>query len=242
LLPDYIEKVLPTKVIEDAYDDLASTPLKESSKIAVDLVKTTRLLLAPLQIAAGFQDRFERFVDRLRSAVPEERQQEAPAEIIGPALQHMQFLDDDNPLWQMFEKLLTAAIDTEAVSTVHPSFVQLIAQLSRDEALILLHLQESSFEIVDTLDLIREKNRFENRIIEKSSIPVSELWCPDQVHLYYSHLESLALVRWPVEKEDVIRNDEKVQTGIRRYSRMILTPFGELFTAACIPNAGFSKP
>ncbi len=57
-LPDGIEKLLLAKVIDRAYDDVASIPAREASKIAVDLVKTARLLLAPIQLAAAFQDRF----------------------------------------------------------------------------------------------------------------------------------------------------------------------------------------
>ncbi|MCI0426837.1 MAG: hypothetical protein L0Z46_02325 [Nitrospiraceae bacterium] len=88
-LPDEIDKLIPAKVVEKAYDDLASHPAKEASKIAVDLVKTARLLLAPFQLAAAFQYRFERVIERIRARVPEERQIQAPAEIVGPVIQHM---------------------------------------------------------------------------------------------------------------------------------------------------------
>lgn len=57
-LPEGIEKLLPAKVVERAYEDLGSEPAKETSKIAVDLVKTARLLLAPFQLAAAFSRPF----------------------------------------------------------------------------------------------------------------------------------------------------------------------------------------
>jgi hypothetical protein len=41
------------RVLEKLYDDAASAPAKEVSKIAVDLVKTARLFLAPFQLAAA---------------------------------------------------------------------------------------------------------------------------------------------------------------------------------------------
>lgn len=237
--PDEIVKLLPANVIEKAYDDLASQPAKEGSKIAVDLVKTARLLLAPFQLTAAFQDRFEQAVERIRTKVPEDRRRQAPAEIAGPAIQHMQYLDEDNPLWQMFEELLTRSVDSETVSKVHPSFAHLISQLSRDEAMILYRLRTDEFEVTDTLDLNHEENRFENRIVEDSSIPNDDFWQPDQIELYYSHLSSLSLVEWPVHKEEPIRDSEGVQTGIRRHSTMCLTEFGNLFVSACIPEGGF---
>lgn len=237
--PDEIVKLLPANVIEKAYDDLASQPAKEGSKIAVDLVKTARLLLAPFQLTAAFQDRFEQAVERIRTKVPEDRRRQAPAEIAGPAIQHMQYLDEDNPLWQMFEELLTRSVDSETISKVHPSFAHLISQLSRDEAMILYRLRTDEFEVTDTLDLNREENRFENRIVEDSSIPNDDFWQPDQIELYYSHLSSLSLVEWPVHKEEPIRDSEGVQTGTRRHSTMCLTEFGNLFVSSCIPEGGF---
>jgi hypothetical protein len=41
--PEGLDKLLPAKVIEKAYDDVASLPAKELGKAAVDLVKTARL-------------------------------------------------------------------------------------------------------------------------------------------------------------------------------------------------------
>lgn len=236
---DGIDKILSTKTVEKFYDDAASAPSKELSKIGVDVVKTARLFLAPFQLTAAFQDRFERFVERVRNRVPEDRYVEPPAALVGPAIQNMQFLDEDNPLWVMFEELLICAVDSEKLSKVHPSFSHTIALLSPDEARILYRLREVDFTVVDNLDLNEEKDRFENRRIEKSDIPTNELHLPDQIDLYYSHLESLSLVAWPVEKQDPIRDENKRQMGIRRFSRMQLTEFGRLFVSACIPDDGF---
>lgn len=83
------------KVIEN--DDVASAPAREASKIAVDLVKTARLFLAPLQLAATFQDRFECLLERVRKRVPENKTVQAPAEVVGPAVEQMKYLDDSDP-------------------------------------------------------------------------------------------------------------------------------------------------
>lgn len=238
-LPDGIEKLLPVKVVEKLYDEVASPPAKEVGKVAVDLVKTARLFLAPIQLAAAFQDRFERLLERVRDRVPEPRQIQAPAEVVGPAIEHMRYLDDTSPLWQMFEELLTSSVDAESIAAVHPSFAYLISQLSRDEAIILYRLRSVEFKIVDVLDLNAREGRFENRKVEESTIPMSELVLPDQLGLSYSHLYFLSLVEWPVHKQDPILNDQGHQTGIRRYSTMRLTEFGKLFVSACVPDEGF---
>ena len=127
------------------------------------------------------------------------------------------------------------------IQTIHPSFSHIITQLSRDEAIILYRLKDSTFEVVDKMDLNQSENRFENRQIEQSNLPTRDLYLPEKLDLYYSHLESLSLVLWPVYKQDPIKDPNGKQTGIRRYSRMHLTEFGRLFIDACIPEKGFSN-
>lgn len=239
-IPEDLDKLLPAKVVEKAYDDIASPSAKELGKAAVDLVKTARLLLAPFQLAAAFQDRFERVVERIRTRVPEEKQKPPPAEVVGPAFRQMQYLDENNPLWLMFEELLTQAIDEDTTAQVHPSFVQLISQLSRDEAVILYRLRSDEFKVVDTLDYDRFQNKFSNRKVEQSTLPTDDLQYPHQMNLYYSHLESLSLVQWPVEKQDPLLIGG-LQVGIRRHSTMRLTEFGQLFVSVCVPQGGFGN-
>lgn len=73
-------------------------------------------------------------------------------------------------------------------------------------------------------------------------MPKDELYLPDLIELSYSHLESLNLATWPVEKQDAtFAVQGGPQTGLRRSSRMMLTDFGRLFVAACIPAEGFEK-
>ena len=217
-IPEFIEKILPAKVVERLYSDGVSDSAKEISKLGVDVVKTARLFLAPFQVAAAFQDRFERFVGGLATEIPDERFISVPPEVAGPALNQMKYLDEDNPLWKMFETLLRCSVDKDRVDRVHPSFAHIISQLARDEGVILYHLRSRDFEVVDTMDLNQEENRFVNLVVEQSDVPSDELFLPEQLHVYYSHLESLSLVTWPVKKQDPIRNEQGVQTGTAQCS------------------------
>ena len=235
-----LTKLVPKKTAGKFYDDALSGPAKELGKLGTDVMKTARLLLAPLQVGAAFQDRFEKVCERIRTRVPEERQVEAPPEIVGPALEKMRYVRDETELWDMFEELLTKSVDAEAQSTIHPSFSHIISTLSRDEAWILYRLRDRDFNIVDYLDYKRAENKFENRVIEKSELPMDELYMP--IELSYSHLESLNLAFWPVDKQEpVYPVGGGPQIGVRRYSKISLSEFGKLFVAACIPKNGFEK-
>ncbi|MBI1648975.1 Abi-alpha family protein [Hyphomicrobium sulfonivorans] len=235
---DQIGKIIPKETIDKFYADAVSAPAKELGKLGGDVGKTLRLLLAPIQVLGALQDRLEPMLERIRKRVPDERRIEAPPEVVGPALERMRYLPDESELWTMFEEILTKSVDKSEVVQVHPSFPTIISQLSRDEAWMIYRLRDKSFNVVDILDLV--ENRFENRKFESSELPIDELQLPSQLDLYYAHLESLSLVIWPVNKQELIMAGEK-QTGIRRFSTMMLTDFGRLFASACIPPDGF-KP
>jgi hypothetical protein len=227
-------------VADKVYDDAISPLAKELGKIGGDVGKTARLLLAPLQLAATLQKRLDGFLERAAKRVPEDRRIEPPPEVLGPALEHMKWLQEGTPLWRMFEEVLFRSIDRNHIDEVHPAYVQIIGSLARDEALLLYRLRKGSFEVIDTMDLNKAANKFENRKIEKNTIPVKELYVPDKIEQMYAHLESLGLIRWPVDKQDPIYKDGQ-QVGIRRFSKIELTDWGSGFVAACIPDAGFEK-
>lgn len=231
-------KIIPPEVLKEIYKDVASKPLVEVSNLGTDIIKTARLILFPLQITGGLQDRFEYFIKEKVSKIPEDKINEPPAQILGSSLEKMKYLDENSPLWKMFEELLLRALNKDEVNKAHPSFVHIIGQLSHDEAILLYDLSKREFEIVDTLDLDKEKNKFINRKIKKSTIPTEKLFFHENENLYYTHLESLSLVTWPVIEESPIGSNG-IQTGTRRKSKWVLTDFGKLFVDACIPRDGF---
>ena len=236
---EIVEKLSNSKVVEKIYDDGLSSPVVEISKIGTDLVKSARLILAPLQLAATFQDRFEFFLKNLNKRVEAEQQVQPPAELTSVCIERMKYIDLNNPLWEMFEELLIKSMSKETISQVHPSFGQIIGQLSPDEALLMYELSKGEFIITDQMDLNRQANRFENHMVITSTIPKEKLANQEAFNIYYAHLESLSLIKWPVTNEVPI-HIEGQQTGTKRNSKIHLTDFGKLFVAACIPESGFS--
>ena len=234
-----IGEALNSKVAEKAYDDVGSKPAKQLGELAEDVVKTARLVLFPFQIGAAIQDKLDRTSRRVLDKVPPEKRIHPQLQIVGPIYENIKYLEDNTILYEMFEELLARSIDRERIAEAHPSFIHIISQLSHDEAIILLELKKNDFEVVDTLDLDRDNNRWINRKIEKTTIPIDKLLFPEKAEMYYSHLDSLSLVKWPVTKEDPIRDDDNRQTGLRRYSKMHLTEFGKFFVNACVPEGGF---
>lgn len=229
--------IINSKVAENLYQDSASGALQEVGKIGSDLAKTARLFLAPLQIAATFQNRLEKYLKTLESRIPEEYRIEVRPQISGPALESMRYLDETDVLWNMFCELLSKSADSRSVQYAHPSFVHILQQLTRDEVYLLTKLREKPFLQVATMDLNPTKQNFINKKIKNTTIPLDELHNAASFEIYYSHLESLSLISWPVTKQDPIVS-QGVQTGLTEFSTLQLTEFGELFIDACTDKSG----
>jgi hypothetical protein len=231
-----IGEALNSKAVEKAYDDAGSKPAKQLGKFAEDALKTIRLLSFPIQIASALQDKFEKTLKRAVDKVPQERLIPPQLHILGPIYENIKYMDDNSILYELFEELLARSIDSERIGEAHPSFFHIIAQLSHDEAIILLELKKDEFEVVDTLDLDREKDLWANRKIEKTTIPEEKLLFPTNFEMHILHLVSLSLVQWPVTKQDPIKDGDR-QIGVRRYSNIQLTEFGKFFVNACVPES-----
>lgn len=228
-----LAKILDSQTVQKAYDDGVSETMQEVGKLGVDAAKTLRLFTAPLQIAATFQDRLERFLKQFNTRVPEERRIDVPPQIGGPALQAMRYIDEGDALWGMFTELLCKAADSSSVALVHPSFVHILQQLTRDEAYLLARLGEGVFKVKDRIDLLDSGRSIGNRKVLEDAIPYNELHRPEAFQIYYSHLESLSLVAWPVLDQRPVYSPQGTQSGIERLSELQLTDFGRLFVEAC---------
>ena len=232
---DSITKILDTDVSKQIYQQGLSGFVTEAGKFGTDLGKTLRLFTLPLQGLALLQDKIEKVLTNARKKVPEARQQDAPPQIVGPVLEKLKYLPENDELIKIYEELLARSIDKDRVNEAHPSFVHIISQLSRDEAYLLYELKTKTFRVIDTLDYIEAENIFRNRKIEKTTMPSDKLFYKDNIELYFSHLDSLCLVTWPVYKQEPIVIQER-QSGVRRFSRIELTDFGKMFIKARIPE------
>lgn len=232
---EIIKTALESKTVEKLYEDAISPSAEQIGKLSKDTIKTIRLLFAPIQVLSALQDRLEIWIDRIRNKVPIERQTEAPPQIVGPIIEILRYMPDDDILTECFLNLIAKSIDKNHKNEAHPAFIRIIEQLSPDEALFLYELHKKELYMVDTMDYDQSRNLFENRKIEKSEVPTDKFAYPEYIDVYYNHLESLGLIIWPVYKQEPIHSNG-VQTGIRRYSKLRLTEFGNLFVSACIPD------
>lgn len=229
-------ELFPQAVLAKAYDDFASPIMRQLGETGEDVIKAARLLLFPIQYLAAKQDRLEIFFKKIAEKVPEERRIPAPASIAGPVFEKLKFLEPESPLTELYLNLLARAIDKERSNEAHPAFIQIISQLSPDEAMFMYLLKDSKFKFVEYLDYDRTINKFLNHRWIVDPFPYENLTYPQNFHIYRLRLESLTLITWPVIDQKPVHT-EGVQTGLNKTSELQTTAFGDLFIKACIPES-----
>jgi hypothetical protein len=179
------------------------------------LAKTLHLFLAPLQLAAAYQDRLAKMLDKVRREVPPERHTQAPPELAGPVLLNLRFIGDDNILKDLYLNLLTRAIDKDRQKEAHPGFVKIIEQLSPEEGDFLLRVVEVG-EYVNT-----QRERHEEPYPLTDAFP----------HLTYEEISNFSERLWSLGIGQILVSREGWSTG-----QISFTAFGEAFIKACVPR------
>ena len=234
-----IANILGAETVKKIYEDAASPAVQEAGKMAADVVKTLRLFTAPIQLAASYQDRLARYFEKVRNAVPEERQIAAPASISGPIIDRLKYVEDDSYLAGLYLNLLTRSIDKERINEAHPAFLSVIEQLSPDEAFLIHNIGQRAIILRFKWEYNKIKKSFYGKTWLDNPLPVHELIFPDNYDMYISHLVSLNILNSHLEEQLMAKADGET-TGKIVEQQINLNDFGRLFFKACVPPEGFN--
>lgn len=196
------------------------------------MVKALRFFSAPIQLLATYQDRLEIFLKRSIAKVPEESRTFAEADVAGPILEKIKYLDIDTDLAEMFSNLLASSIDKTTRQNVQPSFSFVLNQLSPEEAIFLSKLFPHGINLKK-----REKTPpMPSRMKQLATIlNVLEESLPS--HL--AHLSALGLLL--LGYDHVGNKDRRIAVfNVKRIRRVGFTEYGLAFMSCClrkeIPN------
>jgi hypothetical protein len=117
----------------------------------------------------------------VREEVPEERQIEAQPSVAVPILLALRYMEDDNPVTELFLNLLRRVIDRDLVHQVHSAFPKIIEQLSPDEAMIVYLVPDDGRYVFVDPDLQQH-----------NSFPLHRLRFPENIQFYCRHLIRLS--------------------------------------------------
>lgn len=151
---DVIDAVTGVAKALPIYQDVAQPAAQELGKGLQTVAKTVHIALAPVSVLVWGYDQIKDFVstkvaDRLKNVSPENIITPKP-NVAGPALESLRYTGHESSLSDMYANLLAAAMDKSTASGAHPAFVEIIKQLTPDEAkLIGLFINHMPFPLID---------------------------------------------------------------------------------------------
>ena len=253
---------LAKEVVKPAYTDAVQPVAQEVGKALKTVGGVINVALAPLAIMVyGYETIKNRLNDRLEvrlSKVAPENIVSPDPQIVGPLLDKYKYVHDKEGLSDMFVNLLANAMDKDQVKKAHPSFVNVISELSPDEARLLKKIATS--EVLPKLDVrVREKTPgnpgYQYVLTNFTDLgSIASLNYPDLASTYISNLERLNIVSCtigdfqesytnkehykPLQDSPIIRDlresvkdkyDVEIKEGIIK-----ITEFGKLFLNAVL--------
>ena len=136
--------------VKEAGANLGQTALTLTKTINNALLPIAAVNFAFDKARKYFAERFEQDLSAKAAAIPSEQLVEPKASIAGPALQGLAFTHEEPNLKEMYLSLLATSMDGRVAANAHPAFVEIIKQLSSEEAQLLQELlrADGSFPIV----------------------------------------------------------------------------------------------
>lgn len=139
-LAELTKGILDADLTKEGYGDLVKPGARQLGRTIETTTALVNALISPLRWVAtkilAKEYNFERRIAERLNNVPQDQLQTPPLLIAGPTLQALQYAIEEPTLREMYEKLITTAMNKQTASSAHPAFVEIIKQLTPDEAKI----------------------------------------------------------------------------------------------------------
>lgn len=151
---DVVDAVTGVAKAVPVYQDVVQPAAQELGKALQTVAKTVHIALAPVGALVWGYDQVKEFVstkvaDRLKNVPPEDIVSPKP-NVAGPALESLRYTGHESSLSDLYANLLAASMDKSTAHGAHPAFVEIIKQLTPDEAkLVGLFVLEMPFPLLN---------------------------------------------------------------------------------------------
>lgn len=236
------------KVAAEIYSDVAK-PAARQVGVAVETI--FKVGLSPVAMLDwGFEhskDWLKAKVEKRLNSTPSEFRCSPPNNIAVSAITSISMSSDSPELRNLYAELLLKAMDSRSQSMVHPSYINLISQLSPQEALLFI-----SFNKVGSINLLQERNAYSsylNPSIENQFLSYCKELGFAECHYAQLWLENLQRLKLVVLQEyseasyrapDFDSPSPEVVNKTDRY--LELTEYGRMFLEACTPMDEIQNP
>lgn len=245
------------------YQDVVQPAAKEVGTALQTVAKTIHIALAPVSILVWGYDQIKDFVstkvaEKLKD-VPSENIASPKPNVAGPALESLKYTGHEETLRDMYANLLAASMDTRTASGAHPSFVEIIRQLTPDEARIIrLFANDRAFPLLDVRWEFKTPTETESGgkdVLVNFSLLGYEAHCefPDLTPTYLDNICRLGIADIPaiykytargiydsleshpqvVDAKKTIETNEKLQARVH-HKGLRITELGKQFCYVCV--------
>ena len=236
-------------VVPEVYKDAISPAAKEIGKGLETIAKTVNIALKPLSITVWGFDKIEKYIMEELPKVFKEKGTESiispDPHVAGPTIESLKYTANKEELRKMYLNLLAMSMDKDSSALAHPSFVEVIRQLSSDEAKILSFIKKENIypSLCDRYPasfFCTEQSSY-NRLLEYFD-EICEAAGIDNPGLYRSYLDNLTRLKiLEIETYSSITDyhslrrqfSDKEETEGVRLKRLIVTSYGKYFIKTC---------
>lgn len=151
---DVVDAVTGVAKAIPIYQDIAQPAAQEVGKALQTVAKTVHIVLAPVSALVWGYDQIREFVatkvtERLKNVPPENLVTPKP-NVAGPALEALRYTGHESSLSDLYANLIAAAMDKSTAQGAHPAFVEIIKQLTPDEAkLVSLFVSDQPLPLIN---------------------------------------------------------------------------------------------
>ncbi|MDT7540178.1 MAG: hypothetical protein QOE33_82 [Acidobacteriota bacterium] len=212
------------------YQDVAQPAAKEIGTALQTVAKTIHIALAPLSMLVWS---YEQIKSHLESELlekfkntPSERIVTPSPSIAGPAIESLRFNANEPSLRELYINLLATSMDADTAHNAHPAFVEIIKQISPDEARVIQVLAPTGVSPIVSagsqyLHGIGERsNHLDIEFLKHFSLLPYDANClyPDLFPSYLDNLNRLGLVQL---KEDYYLAGENIYERLENHPRVL---------------------
>ena len=192
-------KEISKEIIKDVYNDAGKPVAKPTGELIGLVPRAIKAALSPLEKwiitkEYNIEETKKLLEEKLKNTPPESIQPPEPY-IAVPTIQYLSYCMDNHELRNMYANLLANSMNNVVKDEVHPGFVEIIKQLSPDEAKILKYFALNNIVPTVSLNLISNQNGHSRIINNFSNVgELSHCEFPFEISVYFDNMIRLGLL------------------------------------------------
>lgn len=185
------------------YQDTLQPAAKQVGQSLEVVAKTVNIALAPIKAMVWGYEKIEKFVttkvaEKLKNT-PEENITTPSPQIAGPAIESLRYSGHDSNLRELYANLIANAMDKETLHKAHPAFVEIIKNISSDEAILLkAFISVEQLPLIDVQATLKDGNGYSTITPNFSHITkLVTITRPDLIPTFIDNLCRLGILEIP---------------------------------------------